>query len=85
MTSFSSQKYETHLCAGSNVGKKGSRDFHCRMRDSKLTRAFRDREFIVTPIIQGFSPALQCLAVLEKAMREMRGGFSQDGGLARQL
>lgn len=72
MTSFSSQKYETRLCAGSGaVGKEVFRDCHCRTRDSKLPRVFRDHEFKVTPVIHGLSPALQCSAALEKAMRKM--------------
>lgn len=34
---------------------------------------FRDHEFIATPVIRGFSPALQCSATPEKAMSKMDG------------
>lgn len=34
---------------------------------------FRDHEFMVTPVICGFPPALQCSAIPEKAMSKMDG------------
>lgn len=66
-------KHEANLCARSDEGKEGFRDYHCRTRDSMLTRVFRDHEFIATPVLRGFSPALRCSATPEKATRKMDG------------
>lgn len=71
---FLSWKYEANISSGSGVGKEGFSDGHCRTRDSKETRVSRDHEFITTPVICGFSPALQCSATPEKAMSKMELG-----------
>lgn len=70
---FFSCKYEANICSGTGIGKEGFSDCHCRMRDRKQTRVFRDHEFIATSVIHGFSSELQCSAPPEKAMSKMDG------------